>query len=87
MSDSLEACLRRVRKDPELRRTSEAGVSIAAVLPILNRLGWDTENISEVVPEYTVKNMRVDYCLKIADQRYVFIEVKRCSEELGQGGH
>ena len=51
--------------------------SDCSVLP-----GWDTFDISQVVPEYTVGNRRVDYALSPETANAVFIEVKRPGENL-----
>ncbi len=81
MPDDLKELLTRLRGDRALLVAGEEATRQAAVLPILARLGWDRDNIREVVPEYAVGNGRVDYCLK-ASGRDVFVEVKRTSEEL-----
>ena len=77
MSDSLEQLLERLREEPALLTSGEEATRQGAVLPLLGRLGWDRDNIREVVPEYTVGNGRVDYCLRIGEQVSVFVEVKR----------
>ena len=45
-------------------------------------LGWDTFNVEEVTPEYSVKSTRVDYSLRLNDANKAFVEVKKTSEEL-----
>ena len=52
------------------------------ILPLLSKLGWDSFNIDEVVPEYSVGEKRVDYALRIQNANKVFIEVKKPSEDL-----
>ncbi len=82
MPGSLEDLLSRLREDRPLFLGGEEATRQGAILPILGRLGWDRDNVREVVPEYAVGNGRVDYCLKIAETNAVFIEVKRTNEEL-----
>jgi predicted type IV restriction endonuclease len=84
MEDSLADLLRRVRDEGALLLSGEEAAKQGAVLPILSRLGWDRDNIREVVPEYAVANGRVDYCLRIHEKAKVFVEAKRASEELAQ---
>jgi hypothetical protein len=82
MPDQLQDLLTRLKGEGALFLSGEEATRQGAVLPILGRLGWDRDNIREVVPEYTVGNGRVDYCLKIGEQVSVFVEVKRTNEEL-----
>ena len=82
MSDSLEQLLQKLREEPALLTSGEEATRQGAVLPLLGRLGWDRDNIREVVPEYNVGNGRVDYCLRIGEQVSVFVEVKRAREDL-----
>lgn len=83
MADSLEDFIRRVRSDVILPISREEATRLGAVLPILARLAWDTENLQEVVPEFDVGDgTRVDYCLKLRGRNAVFIEVKRTGEPL-----
>lgn len=63
---------------------SEEATKQGAVLPILAELGWDRDDITQVVPEYQVGNGRVDYCLRIGEREKVFVEVKRAGEQLDQ---
>ncbi len=60
----------------------EASIKQAVVLKLLSFLGWDTFNVDEVTPEYSVKSQRVDYSLRVNNINKVFIEVKKASEEL-----
>ena len=54
----------------------------SVVLRILNALSWDTYNLREVSPEYSVENKWVDYALLIGNTPQVFIEVKKGGEPL-----
>ncbi len=80
--DDLEQFLLRLREDRTLSQNVEEATCQGIILPILAHLGWDRDNVREVVPQFPVENGRVDYCLKIGDKHAVFIEVKRTNEEL-----
>ena len=82
MPDSLVDLLDRLKNERALFLSGEEATKQGAVLPILARLGWNRDNIREVVPEYSAGQGRVDYCLKINDKVSVFLEVKRTNEEL-----
>lgn len=56
---------------------NEAAISHGIVTPILNGLGWDSADPSQLVPEYTVERCRVDFALLgMGRKPAVFIEVK-----------
>ena len=82
MVGSLSTLLARLKDDPYLLTAVEEGTRQGAILPTLAALGWDRDNVREVVPEFQVANGKVDYCLRVGNQNYVFIEVKRASEQL-----
>lgn len=82
MEDNLRALLTRLREDSDLAVSVEEATRQAAVLPILSSLGWDWQNLREVVPEFIVGQGRVDYCLKQGDRNVAFVEVKRTGEPL-----
>ena len=60
----------------------ESATKQGVVLRLLSIAGWDTFDISQVVPEYTVGTRRVDYALRPGTPNAVFIEVKRPGENL-----
>lgn len=80
--DKFKGLLEHLRNDSALFQSGEEASKQGAVLPVLAHLGWDCYNIREVVPEYSVGDGRVDYCLKAREEPDVFIEVKRTSENL-----
>lgn len=80
----LESLIERLRGNRAAFQVGEEATKQGAILPILATLGWDRDDIHQVVPEYTVEGGRVDYCLKIGARNKVFIEVKRFNEELDQ---
>lgn len=60
----------------------EAATKQVIILRLFSVLGWNTYDPSEVAPEYSVSDKRVDYSLRIAGQNKVFVEVKRVGEDL-----
>ena len=72
----------RIKSSLSLRTLDESATKQGVVLRLLSLAGWDTFDVSEVVPEYTVGNRRVDYALRPGSPNAVFIEVKRPSENL-----
>ena len=48
----------------------------ALIDPVLRALGWDTEDPTIVVPEYTTPTGRMDYVLFWDNQRYIALEAK-----------
>ena len=82
MSEELEQLLSRLSQDSSLFQSVEEAVRQGVILPVLAQLGWNTYNVREVIPEYRVGSGRVDYCLKIAEGKAVFLEVKRLMADL-----
>ena len=72
----------RIKGSVSLRTLDESATKQGVVLRLLRVAGWDTFDVSEVVPEYTVGNRRVDYALRPGSPNAVFIEVKRPGENL-----
>lgn len=60
----------------------ESATKQGVVLKLLSLVGWDTFDVSQVVPEFTVGTRRVDYALRPGSPNSVFIEVKRLGENL-----
>jgi hypothetical protein len=82
MKEEIVSFVGSLKSDRRIVTFDEAATKQAVVLRLLSLLGWDTFNIDEVTPEYSVKVQRVDYSLRIEHANKVFIEVKRISEEL-----
>ena len=78
----LENILKKLSVDKTFLLKGEADVRQGIVLPILACLGWDRDNVEEVVPEFTSGGGKVDYCLFCNNKESVLIEVKRAGEEL-----
>ena len=67
-----------------LADANEATTQQYVVLPILRALGWDNANLvsMEVLPEYKVKNGKVDYALKVGQKPGLFVECKKWNKPL-----
>lgn len=66
---------------------NEAATRQYVVLPILQALGWDYDNIDalEVLPEYRVENRKsVDYALVVGETPKVFVECKKWNEPIAR---
>ncbi|MDP8241609.1 MAG: type I restriction endonuclease [Candidatus Celaenobacter antarcticus] len=82
MKDKIISFTESLKFDRSIETFDEAATKQAIVLRLLNLLGWNTFNISEITPEYSVGSQRVDYSLRINSSNKVFIEVKKISEDL-----
>ena len=71
-----------IRNTVSLSVLDESATKQGVVLNLLSLAGWDTFDVSQVVPEYRVGNRRVDYALGPRSPNAVFIEVKRPGENL-----
>lgn len=71
-----------LKANPRIGSFDEASTKQAIILPLLHHLGWNTYNIDEVTPEFSVENRRVDYSLRISNTNKVFLEVKKTGEDL-----
>jgi hypothetical protein len=60
----------------------EAATKQAIILPLLHMLGWNTYNIDEVTPEFSVENRKVDYSLRLNNTNEFFLEVKKTGVDL-----
>ena len=80
---TLKALIEQLAKNQALPQLGEAATRQAAVNPVLRALGWNTENLDEVVPEFPVRSGgKADYCLRSSGLSLVLIEVKRAGTEL-----
>lgn len=82
MIEQLTTFIENLRGDRRIVSFDEAATKQAIVLRLLSILGWDTFNIDEVTPEYSVGGQRIDYSLRADGINKVFIEVKKIGEEL-----
>ncbi len=66
-----------------LFRNSEAAIRYALINPLLRGLGWDTEDMDVVRPEFHVgRNLRADYVLIINRLPAIVVECKKLNELL-----
>jgi predicted type IV restriction endonuclease len=65
----------------------EAKTKQAIIMRILSSLNWNTFDVEEVYPEYSIGNGRVDYSLRIGNANKVFLEAKKAGEELEKESH
>lgn len=65
---------------------NETQTRYALIDPLLRALGWDTDDPSRVVPEYSASGGRADYALLGADGKpSVMVEAKRLNRPLQDG--
>lgn len=66
-----------------LETLDERAVELGVILPLLKRLGWDTEDMTQIYPQKVLPNeSKVDYSLQSNGSSRVFIEAKRWSHAL-----
>lgn len=82
MQDKLKSFIEDLKADRRIASFDEAATKQVVILKILSILGWDTFDIDEVIPEYSVAGKRVDYSLRVNNVNKAFIEVKRIVEAL-----
>lgn len=82
MKEQLLSFVGTLNLDRRIISFDEAATKQAVVLRVLSLLNWDTFNIDEITPEYSVGERRVDYSLRISNVSRVFIEVKKIGEDL-----
>ena len=84
MREQLAAFIGELGRSKTVAGFDEAATKQAIILKVLSMLGWDTFNIDEVTPEYSVGGKSVDYSLRIAGANKIFVEVKRIGDDLGR---
>ena len=82
MRERLLPFVEQLKSDGRIASFDEAATKQTVLLRILSLLGWDTYNIDEVIPEYSVSTQRVDYALRHSNVNKAFIEVKKVGEDL-----
>ena len=82
MAGTIAQAVEQINNTVFLRSVDESATKQGVVLRLLSLCGWDPFDLSQVAPEYTVGNRRVDYALMPGSPNAVFIEVKRPSERL-----
>jgi len=64
MKEELISFIENLRIDKRMKSFDEAATKQAVILRLLSILGWDTFNIEEVKPEYSIGGKSVDYSLR-----------------------
>lgn len=82
MKEKLTAFIGNLRLDKRIMSFDEAATKQAVILRLLSLLGWDTFNIEEVKPEYSIGGRSVDYSLRVTNVNKLFLEVKKIGEDL-----
>ncbi|GAH43900.1 unnamed protein product, partial [marine sediment metagenome] len=82
MEEKLSNFIENLKSNKRIQYFDEAATKQAIILQLLSILNWNTFNVDEVSPEYSVKGKRVDFSLRVQKDNKVFIEVKRIGEEL-----
>ena len=82
MTETIAQTVEQIKSTVLLRNPDEATTKQGVVLKLLYLAGWNTFDVSEVVPEYTVEYRRVDFALQPGTPNAAFIEVKRPGENL-----
>ena len=82
MAETIAQAVKQIKNTVSLRSLNESATKQGMALRLLSLAGWNPFDVSEVVPEYTVGNRRVDYALRPGSANAVFIEVKRPGENL-----
>ena len=82
MAETIAEAVVQIKSTISLSSLDESATKQGVVLRLLSLAGWNPFDVSQVVPEYTVGNRRVDYALRPGSANAVFIEVKRPGEHL-----
>ena len=84
MTDTFETTLANIISQKSgFESRDEHAVEIGVVLPLLEQIGWNTKNISEIYPQRALPDGRiVDFDLQIDGESRIVIEVKRWGHTL-----
>jgi predicted type IV restriction endonuclease len=72
----------KIKHDATAPFFDEAATKQAIILRVLDLLGWNTFDVDEVKPEYSIGGQNVDYSLRLQGKNKVFVEVKKPAEDL-----
>ena len=86
MTKAFEDQLTKIKnQEPVLENLDERAVELGVILPLLRRLGWDTEDLTQIYPQRVLPNGgRVDYDLQFNGSSRIFVEAKRWSHSLNE---
>lgn len=81
--DELAKIGQQVKSQLPQMKTSERATIQVSVLPLIGALGYNTQDLSEVYPEYAILNMdAVDYAVLRNDVPDMFVEAKSAGNKL-----
>lgn len=81
MIGKIKDFIEELKSNPRIVIFDEAATKQFVVLPLLQRLEWNTHSVDEVRPEFPIENRKVDFSLHV-NGRIIFLEVKRIAEDL-----
>ena len=80
--DLTEIAQQVIRQQPQMKNSERATIH-ASVLPFIGALGYNTQDLSEVYPEYAILNMdAVDFAILRDDAPVIFVEAKSAGNKL-----
>ncbi len=82
VAETIAQAVEQIRNTVLGTNPDESATKQFIILRLLKSCGWDQFDSSQIVPEYTVGQRRVDYALMPGSANSVFIEVKRLRENL-----
>lgn len=72
----------RIKAFPDKLRKSEALTRYVLIDPVLRSLGWDTEDPTQVQPEFSTEQGRPDYALLWNGKPHIMVEAKSLNGDL-----
>ena len=79
---ALESVGHKLERYEDLLRRNEALTRYALIDPVLRALGWDTEDPSKVIPEFSTQSGVPDYALLWEGEPFMMVEAKAYGEDL-----
>lgn len=81
MTETIKDFIEAMKSNPRVVIFDEAATKQFIILPLLQCLGWNIQNVDEVRPEFPIENKKVDFSLHVNGNLY-YLEVKRFGEDL-----
>ena len=86
---SIRALTERIPEQIQLAVDNEEATKTSFINPFIRALGYDTEDLTEVVPEYTAdtrgsEGRKVDYAIQIDGEPAMFFECKAAGVNLNE---
>ena len=84
MGEAFQETLDKIKSQSEvLGDLDEKAVEFVVILPLLQQLGWNTHDVTEVYPQHKLSNNhRPDFDLQVGSVSRVIIEVKKWAADL-----